>query len=143
VNSRFYDSGVDTIDEAATLGIGDVAKATGLSEDTLRYYERIGLTPHIERAPSGHRRYRNGDLAWFTFVTHMRATGMSLETLGRYAELVRAGAATAAARRELLTAQAALINDRIADLHAALAVIEHKLERLDAGTSTGSDGPRC
>jgi DNA-binding transcriptional MerR regulator len=134
---------VDTIEASAILTIGDVARATGLSEDTLRFYERIGLTPPIQRATSGHRRYRPAELAWFTFVTHMRATGMSLETLRRYAELVRAGDATAQARRELLTAQAALIKERITELYAALAVIERKLERLEAGISTASDGPRC
>ena len=65
------------------LSIGEAAKASGLSEDKLRYYERIGLTPFVERASSGHRRYSPDDMQWLAFVTNMRKTGMSIETLQR------------------------------------------------------------
>lgn len=117
------------------MSIGEVAKATGLSEDTLRYYERIGLTPVVDRAPSGHRRYSSDDIAWLTFATNMRKTGMSIETLQRYAELIRRqerGEDTAEEKRELLLAHARTVRAEIAELERCLEVIDHKLSRLDA-----------
>ena len=116
------------------LSIGEAAKASGLTEDTLRYYERIGLTPFVERASSGHRRYSPEDLTWLTFVTNMRKTGMSIETLQRYAELVRRmddGEDTNAEKRARLLAHARTVREKIKELEACLEVVDHKLERLD------------
>lgn len=116
------------------LSIGEAAKASGLSEDTLRYYERIGLTPYVVRASSGHRRYSPEDLQWLAFVTNMRKTGMSIETLQRYAELVRRtddGEDTKAEKRALLLAHARSVREKIQELETCLEVVDHKLERLD------------
>ncbi len=117
------------------LSIGEAAKASGLTEDTLRYYERIGLTPFVERAPSGHRRYSRDDLEWLAFVTNMRKTGMSIETLARYAELIRraeAGEDTSQEKRALLLAHAQSVREKIKDLETCLEVVDYKLSRLDA-----------
>ena len=117
------------------MSIGDASKATGLSEDTLRFYERIGLTPYVERASSGHRRYSAHDLQWLVFVTRMRSAGMSIETLHRYAELVRradAGEDTDREKRELLLAHAQTVRQKIKELESCLEVVDRKLERLDA-----------
>lgn len=116
------------------LSIGEAAKASGLSEDTLRYYERIGLTPYVVRASSGHRRYSPEDLQWLAFVTNMRKTGMSIETLQRYAELVRRtddGEDTKAEKRALLLAHARSVREKIQELETCLEVVDHKLARLD------------
>jgi len=116
------------------MSIGEASKASGLSEDTLRYYERIRLTPFVERAASGHRRYSPEDMAWLTFVTRMRATGMSIETLQRYAELIRrheAGDDTTTEKRALLLAHAQAVREKIQELQVCLEVVDHKLERLD------------
>ena len=117
------------------LSIGEAAARLNLSEDTLRYYEREGLTPPVERAGSGHRRYTEQDLLWFVFVIKMRATGMSIETLRRYAELTRAGESTAAQRREMLEEHGRTIEARIAEMQAALDHVKMKIARLGAGTS--------
>lgn len=116
------------------LSIGEAAKASGLSEDTLRYYERIGLTPYVERASSGHRRYSPDDLQWLAFVTHMRKTGMSIETLQHYAELVRRsddGEDVRAEKRAMLLAHAQSVREKIKELEQCLAVVDRKLARLD------------
>lgn len=116
------------------LSIGEAAKASGLSEDTLRYYERIGLTPSVERASSGHRRYSPDDMQWLAFVTNMRKTGMSIETLQRYAELVRrtdGGEDVRNEKRALLLAHAQSVREKIKDLETCLEVVDFKLARLD------------
>ena len=76
---------------SAGLTITEVANRTGLSRHTLRYYERDGLMLGVDRDRSGHRSYSEGDLGWIELITKLRATGMPIREVRRYAELVRAG----------------------------------------------------
>lgn len=73
--------------------ISEVVAFTGLTAHTLRWYERIGLMPHVDRSHTGQRRYTNRDLDWLVFVTKLRLTGMPVADMVRYAELVRQGRA--------------------------------------------------
>ncbi len=112
--------------------IAEAATRTGLSTHTLRYYERIGaLREPPERAPSGHRRYTERDLSWIALLTRLRATGMPIATMLRYAELARRGTATTAERKALLLAHRAEVASRVEQLHADLAMIDHKIEIYD------------
>src|SRR5216683_3533598 len=79
-------------DLGAGLSIAEAARRTGVSAHTLRYYERAGLvvTP-VDRTAGGRRRYREPDLVWITVCTRLRATGMPIKTIRRYAQLVSAG----------------------------------------------------
>src|SRR5260370_3447845 len=81
------------------LTIQQVARQTGLSIDTLRYYERIGLLEPVGRAQNGHRRYTQHDLAWIDLLIRLRNTGMPRAQMVRFAQLRRQGAATATERR--------------------------------------------
>jgi DNA-binding transcriptional MerR regulator len=76
---------------SAELTIGEVAGRTGLMRHTLRYYERDGLMLGVDRGGSGHRRHSELDLGWIELITKLRATGMPIREVRRYAELVRAG----------------------------------------------------
>lgn len=76
------------------MTIRQVARETGLSEHTLRYYERIGLIAPISRAPNGHRRYSGDDVGWITFLMRLRATGMPISRMKQYSDLQRQGDAT-------------------------------------------------
>lgn len=71
--------------------ISEVVAFTGLTAHTLRWYERIGLMPHIDRSHTGQRRYSNRDLDWLDLVGKLRLTGMPVADMVRYAELVREG----------------------------------------------------
>jgi DNA-binding transcriptional MerR regulator len=84
-----------------TWTIGEAAAKCGLSQHTLRWYERIGLLGAIERGGDGRRRFSDGDLDWLSLLTKLRATGMPVRDMQRYAELVRSGAGEAE-RIELL-----------------------------------------
>ena len=86
------------------LSIAEAAEASGLSVHTLRYYERTGLLEPVRRNGSGHRRYRAADLERITFLTRLRATGMPIHEVRRYAELMKAGEATNEERLALLEA---------------------------------------
>jgi DNA-binding transcriptional MerR regulator len=86
------------------LSIAEAAEISGLSAHTLRYYERAGLLEPVGRNGSGHRRYREADLERITFLARLRATGMPIREVRRYAELMQAGEDTNASRLALLEA---------------------------------------
>lgn len=84
------------------LSIAEAAEISGLSAHTLRYYERAGLLEPVGRNGSGHRRYREADLERITFLWRLRATGMPIREVRRYAELMQEGEATNAERLAVL-----------------------------------------
>lgn len=106
-----------------TWSTGEVAEKVGLSEHTLRWYERIGLLDRIERGPDGRRRFAASDLDWILLITRLRATGMSVRDMQRYAELVRAGGG----ERERLE----LLTEHRARVLAALEAQQETLHMLD------------
>ncbi|MFE2432066.1 MerR family transcriptional regulator [Streptomyces sp. NPDC059373] len=108
--------------------ISEVVACTGLSAHTLRWYERIGLMPHIDRSHTGQRRFTNKDLDWLAFVGKLRLTGMPVADMVRYAELVRLGDHTRGDRRELLEGTRVDVLRRIAELQDTLAVLDHKID---------------
>jgi DNA-binding transcriptional MerR regulator len=110
------------------LGIAQAASMIGLTAHTLRYYERIGLAAQPPRGPDGRRRYTEKNLDWLRLVTRLRSTGMSIAEMCRYAELVRAGPATVAERRELLISHRDAVQQRIVELQGDLAVIDTKIQ---------------
>ncbi|NXY93552.1 MerR family transcriptional regulator [Streptomyces sp. BR123] len=108
--------------------ISEVEALTGLSQHTLRWYERIGLMPHVDRSHSGQRRFSDADLRWLSFVGKLRATGMSVADMVTYAELLREGEHTVDRRRELLERTRNEVRARIAELSDALAVLDFKID---------------
>lgn len=109
------------------LTIQQVAAMTGLSEHTLRYYEREQLLDPVSRASNGHRRYSPADIAWIEFLNRLRATGMPIRQMQHFAELRRQGVVTAGDRLALLREHQRVVKQRVLDLERNLAVIEHKI----------------
>ncbi|MGE5635349.1 MAG: MerR family transcriptional regulator [Nocardioidaceae bacterium] len=116
-----------TENAAGALSISEASEASGLSAHTLRYYERAGLLERVDRNDGGHRRYREADLERIKFLTKLRATGMPIREVRRYAELMKAGQATNAERLALLEAHREAV---LAELEATaenLELIEWKI----------------
>ncbi|KUP95382.1 MerR family transcriptional regulator [Thermobifida cellulosilytica] len=107
---------------------GEVARRFGLSLDTLRYYEREGLLTQVERAPSGHRRYRAGDVELLDLVRCLRETDMPIARLREFAELVREGDHTVPQRLQVLEEHDARLTERIAELRRRQEAIRHKID---------------
>ncbi|STD22714.1 MerR family transcriptional regulator [Enterococcus mundtii] len=84
------------------MNIKQVSEEKGISADTLRYYERIGLIPPVNRTNGGIRDYTEEDLRWVDFTLCMRSAGLSIESLTEYIRLYSAGDETILARRDLL-----------------------------------------
>ena len=110
------------------LSIQQFAARTGLSADTLRYYEKIGLLRHVARDASGFRVYGPRDLEWVSYVLRLKDTGMPLEDITRYADLREQGATTLAARQALLEAHAARLQARLQRDQEHLDALQAKIE---------------
>jgi DNA-binding transcriptional MerR regulator len=111
-----------------SVPIAEVAERTGLSRDTLRYYEKAGLISSVGRSSGGQRRYAAGDLDWLAFLLRLRATGMSIADMRRFAELRRAEDASVADRIELLDAHRNQVQRQIAVLQGHLQALSTKVD---------------
>ena len=110
--------------------IARAAELTGLSPDTLRYYERDGLLlTAVGRSPTGHRRYQDADLRWIELINCLRGTGLPIRDVRRYAALVRAGDGTEGERLELLRAHRQQVLDQLAEVTTHLGAIDKKIDK--------------
>lgn len=123
------------------MSIAEAARRTGVGVHTLRYYERAGLvvTP-VNRSTGGRRRYVQRDLDWIRVCTGLRATGMPIRTIRRYAELISAGHGNERERLELLKEHRAAVAARLADLHENLELIDHKIDVYQGRLAAGDAG---
>jgi DNA-binding transcriptional MerR regulator len=119
--------GSDALAPDTGLTIADAARASGLSVHTLRYYERAGLIGGVDRASSGHRRYSEADMAWIETIRCLRATGMPIARIHRYAALVRSGAGNERERLALLEEHRAAVRAQLAEVRGHLAFVERKI----------------
>ncbi|MFC3963133.1 MerR family transcriptional regulator [Nocardia jiangsuensis] len=119
--------------ERPRYSIGEAAERSGLSRDTLRWYERIGLLSSVGRDHTGKRRFTERDLDWLQLIGRLRTTGMSVADMVRYAELVRAGESTIPERLAIFRRTRADALARIEELSQTVAVLDYKIE-LYAGT---------
>ncbi len=109
------------------LSIQQVATQTGLSIDTLRYYERIGLIEPVNRASSGHRRYTQEDLSWIALLIHLRKTGMPIAQMLRFTHLRRQGLQTVTERRLILEQHQRSLEQQMQELEQHMVALQRKI----------------
>lgn len=132
------DSGPAYAGPEAGVSIGEAARRTGVSPHTLRYYERVGVVVTApERTAGGRRRYRQLDLDWITVCTRLRATGMPIKAIRRYAQLVSAGRGNEQERLSLLQDHRAEVTAKLAQLRENLQLIDHKISVYQARLVAG------
>ena len=112
----------------ATLTIAEAARESGISAHTLRYWERAGLLQPVSRNGSGHRRYAEEDLERIKFLTKLRATGMPIRQVRRYAELLNGGEDTNEERLALLEAHRKEVLARLEETAGHLELIDWKID---------------
>lgn len=114
-----------------TFSIAEAARRSGLSIDTLRYYERINLLEAPARDTAGRRVYSETDLAWLEFLTKLRTTGMPIRLMREYASLRRHGDASAGRRKAILIEQRRSVRERIAELQGCLEILDYKVDNYE------------
>ena len=114
------------------MTIAQVSQKYGVSADTLRYYERIGLLPPVGRTKSGIRDYTEEDCNWVNFIKCMRNAGLPVETLIEYVGLFGQGDETIPARKGLLMEQRRQLAARIGEMQAVLDRLDKKIEGYES-----------
>lgn len=113
------------------MNIKKVSELSGVSADTIRYYEKIGLIPPVKRNKNGVREFDEDDLQWIIFARQMRNAGLSIDGLSHYLALFEEGRGTVPERKQLLAEQIAVLREKISDMTEAVERLEYKLEHYD------------
>ena len=108
--------------------IGELSAQSGLSIDTLRYYEKIGLIPDPTRDQGGRRVYQESIKDWIAFLKKLRATGMGVKDMARYAALREVGPETANQRRQMLEDRRDIVTAKIEELSDCLNLLNYKVD---------------
>ncbi|WDR04018.1 MerR family transcriptional regulator [Devosia algicola] len=118
------------------MKIGELARRSGLTTHTIRYYERIGLLAYADRDSSGQRRYGADILVWIEFLHRLKETGMPIREMMDYAALRAKGSQSGPARRRMLEQHREIVRARISQLSANLVVLDQKI----AGYASAEQG---
>ncbi len=118
------------------MTIAEVSKKYDLTQDTIRYYERIGLLPEIPRTKSGIRDFDEKSCKWVEFIKCMRSAGMPIEALIEYITLFKQGKDTVTARKQLLTEQREVLLEKQEEIKKTIERLDYKIElynEIEAG----------
>ena len=119
------------------MTIKEVCEKYGITADTLRYYERVGVIPAVGRTKGGIRNYTEEDLGWVENAICMRSAGVSVEMLIEYVRLFRDGDSTFQARRDLLAQARAEIQAELDKINETAKLLDYKISRYDEAIRTG------
>lgn len=113
------------------MTIAEVSRKYGLSADTLRYYERVGIIPPVPRTPSGIRNYDETSCGWIELMKCMRSAGVQIDALVEYVALFQQGDETLLQRKELLVRQRRQLAGRMEEIQSSLERLEGKIARYE------------
>ena len=119
------------------MTIKEVSEKFGISQDTLRYYERVGMIPHVTRTAGGIRNYQESDLGWVEMALCMRSAGLPIEAMIEYVRLFQEGDETIPARLQLLLDQREALIEQQAQIDSTLNRLNYKISRYEKAIETG------
>ncbi len=119
------------------MTIKDVSEKFQITQDTLRYYERVGMIPPVTRTAGGIRDYQETDLAWVELAVCMRSAGLPVEAMIEYVKLFQEGDTTIPARYQLLAAQREVLLEQRAQIDDTLNRLDYKISRYEEALKTG------
>lgn len=119
------------------MTVKEVSEKFNITQDTLRYYERIGMIPPVTRTPGGARNYQKTDLDWVELAICMRSAGLPVEVMIEYVKLCQEGDSTIPERLQLLQEQREALFEQRKQLDATLDRLSYKITRYEAAVDTG------
>ncbi len=119
------------------MTIKEVSEKYAVSQDTLRYYERIGLIPPVARTAGGIRNYTESNIGWVETAVCMRNAGVPIEALIEYVKLYQEGDATFEARRQLLQEQYDHLEEQKQQIEQTMKRLRYKISRYEKALETG------
>ena len=118
--------------------VGEMAKMLGVPASTLRYYDKEGLLPFVERSAGGIRMFRESDLEWLRVIGCMKKAGMSPRDIRQYMELVIQGDDTIDARLEMFRRQRKTLETQMAELQHTMDMVDYKCWYYETAQKTGT-----
>lgn len=119
------------------MTIKEVSEKFDISQDTLRYYERVGMIPPVTRTSGGIRDYQESDLGWVELAICMRSAGLPVEALIEYVKLTQEGDKTIEARLQLLSEQRESLIEQQKKINDTLKRLDYKISRYEEAVKTG------
>ena len=119
------------------MTIKEVSEHFGISQDTLRYYERVKMIPKETRTSGGIRDYQEEDLKWVELALCMRSAGLPIEVMIEYLDLYQKGDETIPARLELLSNQMEVLQEQKKQLEATMNRLAYKISKYEEAMKTG------
>ena len=119
------------------MTIKEVSEKYGITQDTLRYYERVGMIPPVTRTAGGIRNFTGEDLKWVELAKCMRSAGLPVEAMIEYVRLFQEGDATIPARLQLLTDQREVLLEQRRQIDDTLKRLAYKIGRYEEAVKTG------
>lgn len=119
------------------MTIKEVSEKFGISQDTLRYYEKIGAIPPVTRTNGGIRDYTEADIGWVELAVCMRSAGLPVEAITEYVRMCREGDSTVPERLQLLVEQRKALLEQKAQIESALDRLDYKISRYEIAAKTG------
>jgi DNA-binding transcriptional MerR regulator len=109
------------------MRIAEAARVCGLSAHTIRYYEKSGMLPQIDRGGDGHRRFTQSNVEWMTLLYWLRETGMPMKQMHRFTQLAKSGGSAIDERRKILSDHAQTLKEKRAVLEKCESVLAIKI----------------
>ena len=119
------------------MTIKEVSEKYQITQDTLRYYERVGMIPPVTRTPGGMRDYQQTDLQWVELAKCMRSAGLPVEAMIEYVRLFQQGDETIQARLQLLVGQRDNLVEQRRQIDETLQRLNYKIARYEIAAETG------
>lgn len=123
--------------------IGEMAKLLKIPASTLRYYDKEGLLPFVERSSGGIRMFKDSDYEWLQIIECLKKTGMPLKDIRSFIFMALQGDETIESRLELITKQREAVENKISELKSTLDILDFKCWYYETAKESGStDIPR-
>ncbi|WP_313071308.1 MerR family transcriptional regulator [Lacrimispora sp.] len=119
------------------MTVKEVSEKYNITQDTLRYYERVGMIPEVTRTSGGIRSYQQKDLDWVELALCMRSAGLPVEVMIQYVQLCKEGESTIPARLELLQKQREALHLQREQLDTTLDKLNYKIKKYEKAIDTG------
>lgn len=119
--------------------IGEAAKLSGLTPYTLRYYDKAGLLPFLERTESGLRNFKDSDMEWLSIIHCLKSTGMSIKDIKEYINWCQIGDDTIERRKEAFVKQKKIVEDKMREYQKYLDTINFKIWYYDKAKEAGTE----
>lgn len=118
--------------------VGEMAKILNTTPSTLRYYDKEGLLPFVERSESGIRMFKDSDYEWLLVIDCLKNTGMGIKDIKRFIEMVIAGDSTIKERLEMMKKQRESVKEQMAKLQQTLDILDYKVWYYSTAEKAGT-----